>query len=146
MSPGANLRGGVAMMKRLLTIIGVVAAAAAVAVGLGAFLAAAGANAAGRDIAGRGTLYARGAGVAEVSGDGRVDIRGHGLGTVLVTGAEHIEAKGEGRRVELPDGSIRFVGWKGTINAAGRDMTVRMEGGKVEFRATGQGSAHLQGR
>lgn len=103
------------------------------------------AGAASETISGQGVLYARGSGTAEVSGDGRVDIRGLGVGTVLVCGAERLEAQGDGRRFDLPGGCVRFVGWKGSIHAAGEDMTVRMEGSKIQFRAAGEGTAVLKG-
>jgi hypothetical protein len=121
--------------------LAIVAAAAA-----GVFVLSGNASAASETVSGRGVLYARGSGVAEVQGDGRVDIRGYGAGAVHISGAESIDAQGEGRRTELPDGSVLFTGWKGTIHAAGDDMTVRMEGAHVAFRAAGEGTAFLKGR
>lgn len=130
-------------MNRFVVLIAVAAAMTAVA--LGALVTADGASAASRDFEGRGVLCARGAGLAKVSGDGRVDIRGHGVGTVVVTGAESIVARGEGRRIDLPGGSVKFIGSKGSIQAIGKDTTVTMRGGKIEFCAAGEGEAHLKG-
>lgn len=127
-------------MKRFIAL-----AAAVAALSLGALTLADSASAAGTDLSGRGVLYARGAGLAELRGDGRVDIRGHGAATVLVQGAENVVARGEGHRIDLPDGSVRFVGWRGHIRIVGEDMTVVMMGGRIEFRAIGQGTAHLRG-
>ena len=129
-------------MRKLL-MIGVVAAVTAVA--LGGFVAIDSASAAEADISGRGVLYARGSGIADLRGDGVVDIRAHGVGAVVVCGAERIEARGAGERTNTPDGCVRFVGWKGAIHVVGEDMTVHMEGRRIEFRAVGQGLAHLKG-
>ena len=97
-------------------------------------------------IEGRGTLYARGAGLAYVAGSGEVEIQGHGVGLVVARGAEAVRAEGHGRRYELPDGSTVLVGWEGKIFVAGRDMKVLMVGGKIEFTAHGEGLAYLRGR
>ncbi len=96
-------------------------------------------------IGGRGRLWARGAGYAEVHGDGRVDVKGHGVGTVRVSGAERIRTWGQGRRQEMPDGSILFSGWRGRIHLAGQDLNVQMAGGQIEFTAQGRGWVFLQG-
>ncbi len=96
-------------------------------------------------IGGRGWLWARGAGYAEIHGDGRVDIKGHGVGTVRVSGAERIRTWGWGRRQEMPDGSILFSGWRGRIHLVGQDLNVQMAGGRIEFTAQGRGWVFLQG-
>ncbi len=111
----------------------------------GAFAIAGNADAAEIGVEGRGVLYAKGSGMAVVEGDGTVAIRSNGTGTVLVTGAERISARGTGHKVDLPDGSVRFTGWQGTIKVIGEDITVRMEGSAIVFRAAGQGTAHLAG-
>lgn len=129
-------------MPKLFAALTLAIVAAAV---VGVFILSGSASAASDTVSGRGVLYARGSGVAEVKGDGRVDIRSFGGGTVHISGAERIDAQGEGQKVELPDGSILFTGWKGTIHALGRDMNVRMEGVRIAFRAAGRGSVFLKG-
>ena len=96
-------------------------------------------------IGGRGRLWAKGAGYAEVHGDGKVDIKGHGAGTVRVSGAERIRTWGQGRRQVLPDGSVLFAGWRGRIHLSGQDLNVQMAGGLIEFTAQGRGWVFLQG-
>lgn len=129
-------------MQRMFAVftMAIVAAAA-----LGVFVLSGTASAEGTTISGKGVLYARGSGTAEISGDGRVEIRSFGSGTVTITGAETIEARGDGNRLEMPDGSVKFTGWNGYIRAAGEDMTVSMAGSKIQFRAAGEGTATLKG-
>lgn len=95
---------------------------------------------------GCGWIRAYGAGEAILDGDGSVTIHGRGLAVVWVTGAEHLSAWGIGRRVDLPDGTVRFEGWRGTILSSGDDMHVRMLGGLISFFAEGCGSVFLRGR
>ena len=130
-------------MRKLLSIVAVVAAVTAVA--LGGIVATDSASAAERELSGTGVLYARGSGIADLRGDGVVDIKAHGVGTVVVCGAERIEARGAGQRAQQPDGCVRFAGWKGAIHLVGEDMAVHMEGTRIEFRAAGHGVAHLKG-
>jgi len=40
---------------------------------------------------------------------------------------------------------VVFVGFEGTIHACGDDMTVRMEGRRIQFKAMGEGNAFLKG-
>ncbi len=115
------------------------------AVSVSVFVLSGTASAASETISGRGVLYARGSGVAEIVGDGRVEIRSYGVGTVTISGAENIEARGTGHKVDMPDGSVKFTGWDGYIRATGEDMTVRMTGSKIQFRAAGEGTAFLKG-
>ena len=61
-----------------------------------------------KEIEGRGTLWARGAGVAVLRGDGEVTIEGRRVGVVIVTGAENLIAEGHGRRCERARGTIFF--------------------------------------
>jgi len=126
-------------MKGLILVI-----AAAFAIGV-AVLTTGGASAEETDLSGRGALYARGSGLAVVEGDGRVNVRSFGYGQVIVCGAEQIEARGEGRRIPLPGDCVQFIGWKGTIHAAGDDLKVTMESRRISFTAEGQGHAFLKG-
>ena len=130
------------MVKRF-AVLGMVLLAVSLAAGL---WVADTTSAEGKVIEGKGTLYAKGAGLAYVAGSGEVEIRGHGVGLVAVTGAEVVRAEGHGRRYELPGGGTVFVGWEGKVFVAGRDMKVLMVGGKIEFTAQGQGMAYLRGR
>lgn len=130
-------------MKKRLTLLAATAAAVALLVGLG--LASVAAASETVVIEGKGTLYAKGAGIARLHGDGTVRIWGHGVGTVLVKGAERIRAEGHGIRRNLDNGWVLFAGWQGQIHLAGKDMTVRMRGGIIEFVAHGSGRAFLRG-
>jgi hypothetical protein len=102
-------------------------------------------TASAKEVSGTGTIWARGVGQAVLHGDGEISIRCHGLCSVWVKNAEALEAWGRGHRADLPGGGTRFWGWKGTIRAAGEDMTVSMRGGLIEFTATGTGKVFLKG-
>jgi hypothetical protein len=99
----------------------------------------------GKSIEGKGMLYAKGAGTARVRGDGGITIQAHGVGSVWIKGAESLHAEGRGVKREVR-GGVLFIGWKGEINAAGKDLDVLMRGGIIEFTATGRGEAVLKGR
>ncbi len=96
-------------------------------------------------IRGKGTLYAKGSGVATLCMSGHVEITSHGSGTVYIYGAETIQAEGDGRRTNLRRGVI-FRGYEGTISITGKRMIVKMIGREIEFEAKGKGTAILSGR
>jgi hypothetical protein len=98
------------------------------------------------EVEGRGRLWAKGIGYAEIHGSGVVNIEAHGAGTVRVKGAEVLRAQGQGRRWDLPDGTTVFAGWRGHIHVEGRGLAVNMLGGIIEFTAQGAGSVFLKGR
>jgi len=103
-------------------------------------------TASAEEISGRGTISARGAGLAIIRGTGEVQIEGHGVGIVWVKDAERLEASGDGYRWEVPEtGATVFLGWSGSIQASGHDMTVWMAGGVIEFTASGTGKVYLRG-
>jgi len=129
-------------MTKRFAIVGIVLLAVSLAAGLWVTGTA---SAASKTIEGRGWLYARGAGIARLDGNGEVHIRGHGVGTVLVCGAEAVRAEGRGERHERPDGCVLFAGWKGKIFVAGRQVSLDMAGGRIEFLAQGSGTAFLKG-
>lgn len=97
-------------------------------------------------IQGKGWLYAKGSGAANIHMSGHIDITGHGVGLVYIRGAEHIEASGHGRRVNRSDGVVIFYGYEGEIHASGRNMAIRMVGKQIEFKAVGAGRVGLRGR
>ena len=97
-------------------------------------------------IQGKGWLHARGAGVAMLKMSGNIEITGHGVGLVYIYGADEIYATGDGQRVDRPGGGVVFRGYRGTITATGRDIVVKMAGGKIDFKAEGKGKAYLRGR
>ncbi len=104
-------------------------------------------TASAEEFSGTGTLSARGAGLAILRGSGEVQIDGHGVGIVWVKSGETLEASGEGYRWEIPEtGATVFLGWTGSINASGHEMTVWMAGGLIEFTASGTGKVYLRGR
>jgi hypothetical protein len=109
-------------------------------------IVATGAVASAQDLAGTGALWAKGVGSASVSGNGAVHIEGRGISVIHVSGHERLAASGVGKRVENPDGSVTFYGWKGQVSAAGIHLAVNMSGGLIEFKAIGSGQATLQGR
>jgi hypothetical protein len=99
------------------------------------------------EFSGRGTISARGAGLAIIRGTGQVEIEGHGVGIVWVKDAERLDASGDGYRWEIPEtGTTVFLGWSGSIHTSGHDMTIWMAGGLIEFTASGQGKVYLRGR
>ncbi|HEV8574053.1 MAG TPA: hypothetical protein VGR43_05025 [Dehalococcoidia bacterium] len=128
-------------MKKALFLVGGLLVAAVALTGF----ATENASAAETEVAGHGTLYARGSGLAVVEGDGRVTVSSWGHGQVIVCGAEKIEARGDGRRVDLPGRCVQFIGFKGKIHAAGEDMKVTMEARSIAFSAEGEGRAFLKG-
>lgn len=129
------------MNKRNKILVGAVFALALLAVVVPVGLA----EAAEQDMEGTGWIWAWGAGEAVVEGDGKVVVYGHGVGVVWVSGAERLVARGTGRRVDLPDGTTRFEGWRGTIKAFGGELRVRMVGAMIHFYARGTGSVFLRG-
>jgi hypothetical protein len=142
MPPGSSCeiatgKGGREMKKRTILIVVLLLA-------LALPLAA---TASAEEIAGTGTITAKGAGLAIIRGTGNVDIEGHGVGIVWVKDAERLEASGEGYRWEVPEtGATVFLGWSGSIHASGHDMTIWMAGGLIEFTASGTGKVYLRGR
>lgn len=95
-------------------------------------------------VTGEGTIRAKGRGVAIVRGDGVVDIRGHGAGIVFVAGAETLDVRGQGIRLDYEQG-VLLIGWSGAIHVEGRGLLVEMQGGIIEFSATGVGTVNLRG-
>jgi hypothetical protein len=99
------------------------------------------------EITGRGTIGAKGAGLAVLRGDGEIEIEAHGVGVVWVKGGERLEASGRGHKWDVPgsDATV-FWGWSGTIHTSGNRITVWMTGGVIEFTASGTGKVYLRGR
>ena len=129
------------MVRKVLLLVGLM-----LVLSLG-FTAAASAAAAEADaVEGSGRLWAKGIGYAEVHGNGVVDVSVHGTGTILVKGAEVLRAEGHGRRWDLPGGGTLFVGWRGNVHMAGKDLNVKMWGGILELNARGTGWVFLKGR
>lgn len=96
---------------------------------------------------GSGTLRARGSGLAILDcKEADIDITGHGVGVIVIKGAEVIEAQGRGRRVDLPNGVVHLVGWRGKVSVSGTDLRVLIEGVHIEFQVTGTGRVFLKGR
>jgi hypothetical protein len=127
-------------MRKFMALVGV-------AVLLGLLVSSGTEVAAGKGhviVRGHGTLYAKGAGFAEIHGDGSVVIQGHGVGAVWVKGAEALHAQGHGQR-QPHRGGVLFTGWKGQIKVGGRNVAVRVKGGMIEFTAQGTGRALLVG-
>lgn len=107
---------------------------------------ATGAVASAQDLNGSGALWAKGVGRAALNGNGTVHIEGHGVAVIHISGYESLSATGVGRRIQNPDGSVTFLGWKGQIHTSGSQLAVNIYGGLIEFKATGTGQATLQGR
>jgi hypothetical protein len=97
-------------------------------------------------IRGKGWLYAKGSGEANLRMSGQIEIKSHGVGVVYIYGAENIQAEGSGRRENLSGGGVVFKGYEGKITVSGDKMVVKMVGKKIEFTAHGKGVAHLRGR
>ncbi len=96
-------------------------------------------------VSGYGWLKATGAGTATLHMTGEVNIEGHGAGVITVRGAEVVHAEGKGRRTDLPDGSVILRGFQGRVHIVGKNMTVRIVGGKIDFTAHGFGTVTLKG-
>ena len=95
-------------------------------------------------IRGKGTLYAKGSGVATLRMTGHVEITSYGSGTVYIYGAESIRAEGDGKRADRGR-LVIFRGHEGTISITGERMVVRIVGKDIEFTARGKGTAILRG-
>lgn len=98
------------------------------------------------DEVGIGMLKARGAGIAAVQGSGKARISGHGVLTIHdVDGDAVVEVDGEGRRVELPNGSVVYFGFRGHAHISGPTFRVVMSGANIRLAAAGKGRVHLEG-
>ena len=97
-------------------------------------------------VSGHGWIKAQGAGTALLKMNGEVDIEGHGLGVIYIKGAEIVRADGNGSRTDLPNGDVILRGYRGHVHIVGKQMGVRMVGGKIDFEAWGAGQVTLKGR
>ncbi len=97
-------------------------------------------------VSGHGWIKAQGAGTALLKMNGEVDIEGHGLGAIYIRDAEVVRADGNGTRTDLPNGDVILRGYRGHVHIVGKQMGVRMVGGKIDFEAWGVGRVLLRGR
>ena len=101
----------------------------------------------GKVMVGSGTLRTEGRGLARLEcREAEVSIMGRGVGVIVIKGAEVVRAEGRGRRINQPDGTVYLYGWEGSVFVSGERMLVRIEGGHIEFTATGTGRAFLRGQ
>ncbi|OQY28420.1 MAG: hypothetical protein B6243_12040 [Anaerolineaceae bacterium 4572_5.2] len=124
------------MLRKVCLIVGLVAVLSFGVVGA----------ASADTISGRGWLKAVGYGVAKLDMTGDVKITGHGAGVITIQGAKTVRVEGKGVRSEQADGTVVLRGVKGRVFIRGKDMTVKMAGGKIDFIARGSGSVFLEGR
>ncbi|HHJ07240.1 MAG TPA: hypothetical protein ENK24_07045 [Anaerolineae bacterium] len=123
------------MLRKIWLIVGLVAVLSFGVVGA----------ASADTVSGRGWLKALGYGVAKLDMTGDVNITGHGAGVITIQGAKTIRVEGKGIRSENSDGVVVLRGVKGRVFIRGKNMTVKMAGGKIDFIARGSGAAFLSG-
>ncbi|NOK61565.1 MAG: hypothetical protein GFH27_549311n28 [Chloroflexi bacterium AL-W] len=103
------------------------------------------ANLAEESVTGTGTLRATGSGTAQIGGSGQVIIQ-RGFGEVYVSGADSIDTVGRGYHEVLDDGRVRLQGIAGNVTIRGTNMSIKIIGGRVGFRADGNGTVTLKGQ
>lgn len=100
------------------------------------------------DLEGRGVLWAKGTGKAEI--EGRLKFHGTARAAVLVVedraGDARIDVKGYKRRVEESNGRVRYVGFSGRANIEGSDVAIDLQGKDVRLVVGGAGTATLKGK
>ncbi len=95
---------------------------------------------------GAGTLKAEGDGLAALRGQGAVSLRGNGILWVRDrAGDASIQVEGYGVRTELPNGWIRYSGFRGEAVISGSAITVALSGYDIHLEATGTGRFVLRG-
>ncbi len=104
---------------------------------------------AAQDVHGKGVLKAMGNGVAMLKGTMKLRVAGDGF--LLVDPGESaacplgIDIQGRGERVDLEDGRILYVGFKGLARIEGCAIRVKMAGSRIDLIAVGNGRAILEG-
>ncbi len=95
---------------------------------------------------GTGSLTASGDGLAGLRGNGTVNISGNGILWIRDrAGDALIQVSGNGRRAELPSGWIRYVGFQGSAEVSGSNITVALSGYDIHLEASGTGKFVLRG-
>ena len=95
---------------------------------------------------GKGTLTARGDGIAILGGAIAVNITGNGILWVKdTTGNAEIRVTGYGQKEEFADGWIQYSGFNGEAAIKGRRVIVVLTGVDVNLDAKGRGRAILWG-
>ena len=95
---------------------------------------------------GKGTLTARGDGIAILGGAIAVNITGNGILWVKdTTGNAEIRVTGYGQKEEFADGWIQYSGFNGEAAIKGRRIIVVLAGVDVNLDARGRGRAILWG-
>lgn len=96
---------------------------------------------------GAGTLTASGNGFAWIRGNGDISISGSGVLEIRDhAGDAVIQVSGVGRKVELPGGLIRYIGFRGNAEVNGSDVSVSLAGRNIHLEAVGTGQFILRGR
>ncbi len=103
---------------------------------------------AAEDVQGRGVLKAMGSGLAVVKGTMKMRVAGNGF--LLIDPGDNvcplgIDINGHGEKVELGDGRILYVGFRGLARIEGCEINVKMAGARVDLLAVGSGRAVLEG-
>jgi len=95
---------------------------------------------------GSGTLTASGDGLAGIRGNGTVTLSGNGVLYIRDrAGDASIQVSGNGTRRELPNGWIRYVGFRGEAVVSGSQITVALSGYDIQLTASGTGKFVLRG-
>ena len=95
---------------------------------------------------GTGTLTASGDGLAGLRGNGTVTISGNGILWIRDhNGDATIQVSGSGAKRELPNGWMRYVGFRGQATVSGSLITVALSGYDIHLQATGTGRFVLRG-
>ena len=98
------------------------------------------------DLGGTGALRTKGSGIATLEGSGKTVIKGHGVLYINDVDADAmVHVTGDGRRIELPDGAVVYVGFRGKAEITGPTFVARLTGANIELGAVGRGRVRLEG-
>jgi hypothetical protein len=117
---------------------------AVVALVLASMTGVAGAAPASEEFAGQGRLACEGVGVAILNMTGHLDVAADRGANAFFKGVESLHAVGKGRRIDRGDWTYLY-GWKGEVNAEGRDFYAHLTGNSASFVAIGRGRARVKG-
>lgn len=100
-------------------------------------------------ISGIGWLEAQGSGTARVEGYVKnLHIKGNGVLYYRDGGEEDVaKVEGYGRKIDLPNGWVKYEGFRGTFNLKDADQTTAvLHGRNIGLQAIGRGTVWLKGQ
>ncbi len=99
------------------------------------------------EVAGKGTLRAKGVGSVALKAKGAAGFKCYGAGRLVIKDADKVKVKirGVGRKVRRGN-TIIVTGLRGRVTIKGKKINAKFTGGKVYLKAVGKGRAVLKGK